>query len=238
MATGKGNGASIHEFAPDILLVDGPIVRDFGFPFPTRMAVIRLRNGSLWIDSPVPVSTEILTRIQALGPVLYLVAPTPRHVWRLREAQLRFPKAELWACRQIPAKLRHLPVTGILGSTVPEAWAADLDQLVFRGNPLLEEVCFFHARSRTLIMDDLIQHHLKEAGKPLRNALLTLVGSSGSQGEVPLDIRWSFWDRTQARHSLEQLLAWDFDRLVIAHGPCIECDAKAVIEHAFHWLQS
>jgi hypothetical protein len=31
----------------------------------------------------------------------------------------------------------------------------------------------------------------------------------------------------------EKLLAWDFDKLIIAHGGCIERDAKPFVERAF-----
>ncbi len=71
------------EFAEDIWTVDGPDVRDMGVMFTTRMAVVKLSDGSLWVDSPVPVTFDTLKKITALGPVRYLVAGTPRHVWRL-----------------------------------------------------------------------------------------------------------------------------------------------------------
>ena len=51
-----------------------------------------------------------------------------------------------------------------------------------------------------------------------------------------LDIRLSFIRRNLARQSLQKLLSWDFDRLIIAHGPCIETGAKAFVERAFRWL--
>lgn len=42
--------------------------------------------------------------------------------------------------------------------------------------------------------------------------------------------------RDLARPSLEKLLSWDFDKLIIAHGACIETNAKAFVERAFQWL--
>ena len=40
-----------------------------------------------------------------------------------------------------------------------------------------------------------------------------------------------------ARESLEKLLSWDFDKLIIAHGICIEKDAKPFVERAFRWFK-
>ncbi len=86
------------------------------------------------------------------------------------------------------------------------------------------------------MLDDLIQIHPMVKGKPFRNALFKLEGVASPHGGVPLDIRLSFTNRNLARRSLEKLLSWDFDKLVIAHGPCIEKDAKPFVERAFQWL--
>jgi len=50
-------------------------------------------------------------------------------------------------------------------------------------------------------------------------------------------MKMTFLNRSLARQSLERLLSWDFDKLIIAHGPCIESDAKQYIEKAFRWLK-
>jgi hypothetical protein len=84
-------------------------------------------------------------------------------------------------------------------------WAADLDQLVFKGNLFIQEVFFLHKLSRTLIAADFIQNHPIEPGKPLLSILWRLGGVAYPSGGVPLDIRLSFTDRTLARRSLEKL---------------------------------
>jgi Domain of unknown function (DUF4336) len=230
--------SGIQAFAKNVWIIDGPHVRDFGVMFTTRMTVVKLVNGSVWVDSPVPVPFDTLKRITELGPVRYLVAATPRHVWRLEAWHTQFPEAQLWAPRTTPFTLKkgHLPFTGILRDAPNHDWADDFDQLAFKGNPLIEEVLFFHKESRTVILDDLIQIHPLVKGKPLRNALFNLAGVAYPHGGVALDIRLSFIHRNLARRSLEKLLSWDFDKLIIAHGDCIEQDAKPFVEQAFHWL--
>ncbi len=202
----------LQAFAKDVWIADGPRVRDFGVMFTTRMEVVKLSNGSLWVNSPVVVPFDTLQRITQLGPVRYLVAVTPRHVWRLEMWHTLFPEAELWAPRSTPFTLKkgYLPLTGILGDGPPQCWADDLDQLVFKGNPLIEEVLFFQRESRTVILDDLIQIHPIVKGKPFRNALFKLAGVASPDGGVPHDIRMTFLNRKLARRSLERLLSWDF----------------------------
>jgi hypothetical protein len=229
---------SMLPFGENVWIVDGPRVRDMGIMFTTRMAVVKLADGSIWVNSPVPVPFDTLRQINDLGPVRYIVAGTPRHVWRLDAWQSLFPEAQLWAPRTTPFTLQpgHLPFTGTLGDRPAAGWAADLDQLAFKGSPWIEEVLFLHKESRTLILDDLIQLHPIEPGHAIRNALFRLEGVTEPPGGVGLEIRWTFTRRKLARRSLEKLLSWDFDKLIIAHGACIEKDAKPLVERAFRWL--
>lgn len=228
----------LQAFAKNAWIVDGPNVRDMGVVFTTRMTVVRLSSGSLWVNSPVSVPFDTLKRITELGRVRYLIAATPRHIWRLEGWHALFPKAQLWRPRSSPFELKkgRLRFTDILGDKPPQGWADDFDQLAFKGNPLIEEVFFFHKKSRTLILDDLIQIHPIVKGKLFRNALFKLMGVTYPHGGVGLDMRLSFINRSLARRSLEKLLAWDFDKLIIAHGDCIEQDAKSFVERAFRWL--
>jgi len=228
----------LQKFAENIWIVDGPLVRDTGLMFTTRMTIIRLSHGSIWISSPVPASFDTLKQITELGPVRYLVAATPRHVWRLDAWHTLFPKAQLWVSRPTPFTLQNgnLPITGILGDVPPEMWADELEQLAFKGNPLLSEVLFFHKKTHTVLLDDLIQTNPVLEGRPLRNALLKLAGGLAPDGGVGFDIKLTFINRDLARQSLQKLLTWDFDRLIIAHGACIEKDAKQYVERIFRWL--
>lgn len=143
----------LHAFAQDVILVDGPNVRDFRGLFTTHMVVMKLTNGTVWVDSPLAVPDETLRRLTALGPVRYLVVATPRQVWRLAHWHALFPEAQLWVPRTTPFTLQkgHLPVTATLTDMPPPDWADDFDQLAFKGNPLIEEVLFLQKASRTVI---------------------------------------------------------------------------------------
>lgn len=225
-------------FGKDIWIVDGPNVRDMFLTFTTRMTIVKLFDGSLWINSPVPVSFDMLKQITTLGSVKYLLSATPRHVWRLDGWHTLFPEAQLWATQKSPFTLMkgHFSFTGILGEEPYKDWANDFDQLVFKGSPLIKEVFFYHKASNTVIMDDLIQIHSIIKGKAFLNSFIKLEGVASPYGGVSLDLRLSFTNRNKARQSLKKLLSWDFDKLILAHGVCIERDAKSFVEKAFHWL--
>ena len=228
----------LQAFGKNIWIIDGPKVRDMGIMFTTRMMIAKLANGSILVNSPVPVPFDTLNRITELGPVKYLVAATPRHVWRLDSWHTLFPEAQLWVPRPTPFTLKkgNLPITGILRDSPNQAWADDFDQLAFKGNPLIEEIMFYHKDSQSVILDDLIQIHPPVKDQPFHNALFRVEGVASSHGGVGLDFKLTFTHRKLARQSLEKLLSWDFDKLIIAHGPCIEKDAKQFVKQAFHWL--
>jgi hypothetical protein len=177
-----------------------------------------------------------LDRIKALGPVRYLVAPTQLHLWRLEECQDLFPDTELWGPPKITKRFKQLLFAGVLRDAPPDCWAQDLDQTILKGNCFLEELAFYDKKSRTLIMTDFIQNHPIPAGRPFLSLLWRLAGVAYPVGGVPVDVRLSFTDRKLARRSLATLLSWDFDKLVIAHGVCIDRDAKPFVEKAFRWL--
>lgn len=62
-------------FGQDIFFIDGPAVSFHGFPYPTRMAIVRLSSGAAWIWSPVALTEELAAAVQALGPVEHIVSP-------------------------------------------------------------------------------------------------------------------------------------------------------------------
>ena len=121
---------NLHKFADNIWLADGPVVRDMGVYFTTRMTIVKLSDGSIWISSPVPVSFAALKEISELGDIRYLIAATPRHIWRLDSWHTLFPEAELWASRPTLFTLQkgQLPISGYLSDTPAKAWSADFEQ--------------------------------------------------------------------------------------------------------------
>lgn len=234
----------VEAFAENIFIIDGPLVQDMGIWFPTRMAVVKLDSGSLWVNSPVQVPPNTLEQIKAMGEVKYLVAATPRHIWRLEPWNALFPDAQLWVTPQIRSKVKFLMVIGrkplpyrLLENRPPRrTWEDEIDQLIFEGSPLLKEVFFYHRRSRTVILDDIIQNHPFQKDRPVSNALIKFMGVTYPHGGVGHDIQMSFMNRKVARRSLQKLLAWDFDKLIIAHGACVRKDAKYFVKSAFRWL--
>lgn len=108
---------------------------------------------------------------------------------------------------------------------------------VSNGNLFIEEVHFRNKKSRTIIFGDFIQNHPPSKRNPSLDALLRIAGVAYPHGGVPIDIRLTFTDRKAARQSIEKLLAWDFEKLILPHGVCIGTDANPFVQRAFRWLR-
>lgn len=54
-------------------------------------------------------------------------------------------------------------------------------------------------------------------------------------GGTSVDIRAAFWNRRALRASVGRVLDWDFDQLVLAHGPQQTSGAKPFVERALAW---
>jgi hypothetical protein len=74
----------------------------------------------------------------------------------------------------------------------PGAWASELDQLVFRGSRLLEEVVFLHRASGTLMLADLIENLEPTGLDPVERLLVRLGGVAHPDGKAPIDLRATF----------------------------------------------
>jgi hypothetical protein len=223
-------------FGPCIYVADGPTVSFAGFPYPTRMAVVRLADGNVWVWSPIALTEQLVDQVQAVGPVRYLVSPNKLHYLFLREWIDRWPDALLFAPPGLSRKKPELSFHAELGDMPDPVWAADIDQTIFRGSFAMQEVAFFHRASRTAIIGDLIQRFSETTVSGWRKTVMQLGGLVGPQGSTPPDWRASFLRRGPARVARSKVLGWNAERLVIAHGECARSGAAQIIAAALKWI--
>lgn len=206
----------------------------YGLPVGTHMTVMRLRSGSLLLHSPVAIDPGLRAELDAVGRVAYAVAPNRVHHLYAGEVETHWPEAKLWIGPGLERKRPDLRYVAILGDEAPEPWRGEVDQTFFRGRPYENEVTFFHRATRTLVLCDLAFHFGPRV--PLRTRLfMKLLRSYGRFGPSKLDpllIR----DRAAARTSLERILAWDFDRVIVAHGEVLERGGREALREGYAWL--
>lgn len=230
----------------DIWIVDGGLIKmsvlAFGIPFSTRMTVVRLTDGSLWLHSPVEPDDQLFEAIDALGAVKHLVSPNKIHYAFISDWKKRYPEATAWSSPGVEerAASQDIPVDfdASLEDKAPAGWSEEIDQLIFKGSRVLEEVVFFHKKSRTLILTDLIENFEPEqTTNPLWRFVYKAAGIAHPDGQTPVDMRLTFaGNKDKARRCYNQVLQWQPEKIILAHGKWYEKDGTVELKRAFRWL--
>jgi hypothetical protein len=225
------------EIEKNLWIVEGGAVRFLGIPYPTRMTVVRLADGSLWIHSPIQLDSALTEELQALGPVRYLISPNKLHHLFMGEWAERWPEARTYASPGLAKRRKDLRFDAELGDRPEPDWAEEIDQVIFRGSFAMEEVVFFHRPSRSVIVTDLVQKFDPASLAWFQRAVMRLDGMVGPDGSTPREWRLSFWNRRAAREALRKALAWDPERILLAHGEWVRGNGREALERSLRWLR-
>jgi hypothetical protein len=199
------------------------------------MTVVRLASGSLLIHSPAPLTLELREALGQLGEVRFVVPASSMHGHLfMEEYQAAYPTAELFSAPGLDRKRRDLAFAGLLGSAPDPAWSQDLDQAPVLGHRFVTEVAFLHRPSGTLIVGDLCFRIGESAPRPMR-AVARATGAYNQARPTPM-FRLGLRNRIAARRSLDRILSWDFDRIILGHGEPIEKGGPSAMRDAYAWL--
>ncbi|CAM6117338.1 unnamed protein product [Calypogeia fissa] len=137
----------------------------------TRMTVIKLESGGLWVHAPVGPTKECVQLLKELeAPVEFIVLPTFAYEHKIFVAPFSraFPRAQVWvAPRQWSWPLNlPIPFLGIFGAKVLKdndtvtPWVDEIDHKILScpevGIGPYVEVAFFHKKSRSLLVTDAV----------------------------------------------------------------------------------
>src|SRR3569833_302843 len=202
-------------------VAEGEIVSFFGLPYPTRSVIARLKNGDLWIWSPVRLTAALRTEVDRLGSVRHLVSPNKLHHLYLQEWKAAYPEAQLWGPQSTIKKRPDIKFRVAVLDSPPPEWLFEIDQAWFHGSFAMDEIVYLHRPSATAIIADLIQtfsdHLLREHWGRWR-FLARLDGLTQDQACAPLEWRLSFINRAPARRARDKVLSWNCQRVIVAHG--------------------
>ena len=224
--------AGLERFAQDLWIAARPL-RFLGVETGTRMSVVRLAGGGLFVHSPVSLDAPTRRAVEALGPVEAVVAPSLFHHLFVGEWMAAYPEAVFGACPGLARKRPDLCFGRELGDEPEPEWRGELDQVFFGGRSLENEVAFFHRASRTLLSVDLL-FNLPTHPSRLTRGVAWLIGNR-APGPTFLE-RVLIRDRAAAREQVDRMLAWEIDRIVLSHGGLIQRDGREALRRAYAWL--
>lgn len=234
---------TLKSITENLWIVDGPLIR-FGMPwpkmsFPTRMTVVRLAGGDLFVHSPTPLAPGLKAEVEAIGQPRWIIGPNRIHYWWIPEWKAAFPEADVYLAPRVKEQANGridfacLPLER--GQDYP--WHSALATLPISGS-YMTEVEFFHHASRTLILTDLIENFEPRKLNSLLTRWLTWFGKvQDPDGQMPRDMRLTFSKhRPQLKAAVETMIAWNPERVILAHGRWYERDGADEVRRAFRWL--
>jgi Domain of unknown function (DUF4336) len=200
-----------------------------------RATFVRLANGDLLVHSPCPVDDVLMQHLQPIGRVAHVVAPGSYHHFHVGAWQEAYPEATTWICPGVERKRPDLEFDWLLSDNAPEPWDGELEQVLVRGNRFIWEVAFFHVASKTLILTDLVENigDDTEGTNWVLKFWWKVVMQMWNKPMPAPEYQMGWKDKAAAKRSLERILQWDFERVIIAHGENLEGDARQAVRQAW-----
>ena len=220
----------------DLWTIDQPL-RVGGLDLGVRTCLVRLGDGGVLVHAPGPLTAGLRREIEALGPVRALIAPNLLHHMFLEESAEAFPQARVYGAPGLREKLASARIDEVLGEQAPPLWAAELDQRLVRGAPAMNEVVFLHRASRTLVCLDLC-FNVRRSTSLFTRVFMRANGAWGRFGPSRLFRYTMLSDRRAMRESVDRILAWDFERVTVAHGDVLESGGREALRASFAWLRA
>jgi len=201
-----------------------------------RMTIIKLDNGDLIIHDPCKIDGELKKEIDALGVVKFIIAPGSYHHLFVADFQHQYPDAETFICPGLERKRPDISFDWILGPKPDPGWEGVLEQVLVQGTKFIWEVAFYHKPSKTLILVDLLENigddYTHKAGLLLKFWWKVVLKMWNNPRAAP-EYQMGWGNKKLVKSALEKILAWDAERLILAHGENIDDNVNKILIKAW-----
>lgn len=203
-----------------------------GLRLPSRSTLVRMPDGGLVMHSPLGFDDETAKAIDDLGEVKTIIAPSCIHYVFLAAATRRWPKARVLGAAGLEKKRA---VKGVAFEPLPHEGVVDGlgDDLVVRridGVPYITEHVFLHRPTGSLVVTDLVFNLHRCSSWGMRVYLRCM----GAWEKTAQSAIWRLLteDASAAAAGARAVLAWDFERVIVAHGDVVTENAHATLDGA------
>lgn len=220
----------LREIDRDIWVTEQPF-RYLGLSVGIRMTVVRLANSELAVISPIQMNDTIINQLNKIGTVKHIIAPNLYHHLFAADFKKYYQDATFWAAPGLEVKKQDLLIDKNIDRNPSSLWDGleyiffdGVRTLGFNGFDSLNECVFFHAASRTLILTDTA-FNFDETFPVITQFVARVIGGYKNLSPSLLE-RVATTEKEKVRQSVEKILNWDFERVIMAHGSIVEQNGK------------
>lgn len=215
--------------AANIWLLRYPL-KMLGADLRRNVTIIRLRSGKLIIHSTAPFAFEDIATIRSVGEPGWLLEGVLRHDTFAQEGRDAFPSLPYLAPPGFSEAV-GFPTEPIIPT--PTEWDGEVIALEIQGIPAARDTALLHLPSRTLILTELVFNFGDD--EPVWTELMLRVAIGGEHDPgMSRPFKASIEDPAAFEASLQTILSWDFDRVIVGHGDVIELAGKDKLRAAFN----
>lgn len=206
----------------------------------TRMTIVRLSNHDLVLISPISLRDDHRLILDTLGTVRHIIAPNLFHHLFINQAHTLYPKAQVWGVEGLADKRPDLKIDALLNQA--GSFSDELDYLPFEGFEAIlpsgiaqaNETVFCHRPSRTLVLTDIAFNFDNNASLGMQLAA-RVIGAYDTLKPSRLE-KWGTRNKPKVANAVQQVLSWDFDRVIPAHGSIVEVNGKSEFQAGYEWF--
>jgi len=205
-----------------------------GAPLGKTTTVIRL-GRDLLIHSAAPMTPPDVDAIKALGNPRWLMEGSRMHDTFASSLRGAFPEATYLLPPRFPLAAEIMaPVEKLRRKSLPGVWAGEIEVERIGGVPAVEEHAVWHRVSKTLILSDFVFNLGLPPGGRVPFFLRWVSGIKAFPATSRL-VKLAVKDRGQLKKSVERILRWDIEQVVVGHGEIMTVNAKGLLKQTLNW---
>ena len=195
-------------------------------PLPVTSVAVKLKSGTVLISPGSQLTDE---QLKNLSNVTDLVASNALHSAGIPKANAAHPNANVWGVPGLEKRKPEMKWTHVLKEGQWK-YQEELPAIFVKGAPAIKEVVFYHKPSKSLIVTDLCFNMTKVSGFGAW-IILNLFGTYKKFGVSKFFARY-IKDKAAFESSLKEILAYDFDKIIVSHGEIVTDNAKEKLRQA------
>jgi hypothetical protein len=178
----------------------------------TRMTIVRLNNGDLWLHSPIAPNEMLFEEVSKLGSIKWLVSPNLLHHMFIEPWSHQFPEARVLGVKGLDKKQPNLTILDLHQES--QKFSSEILTIAIEGIPVLKENVFYHVSSKTLIVTDIFFFNPDVTGFTKWYFWLNQVLK---EPNTPLLVNASIKDKDAYIRSIQKIRQLDIERISMCH---------------------